>query len=52
MNGLSVRQKGERLYTIGGAGRQNFKMDQDLFKIKWNSEEKAVIGNKIPRTYR
>ena len=45
-------KKGEYVYyAIGGAGRQNFKMDRELFKIKWNGEEnkRVLKGNKMPR---
>lgn len=51
-SGLAFDKKGEHVYyTIGGAGRQNFKMDQDLFKIKWNGEDKkhVIKGDKSPR---
>ena len=51
-SGLAFDKEGEHVYyTIGGAGRQNFKMDQDLFKIKWNGEDKKQVieGNKSPR---
>lgn len=39
-------------YAIGGAGRQNFKMDRDLYQIKWNGEDNKLIikGNKQPRS--
>ncbi|PYE30874.1 C-terminal processing protease CtpA/Prc [Idiomarina fontislapidosi] len=52
-SGLAFDKEGEHVYyTIGGAGRQNFKMDQDLFKIKWNGEDKkhVVKGDKNPRS--
>ena len=52
-SGLAFDKEGEHVYyTIGGAGRQNFKMDQDLFKIKWNGEDKKQVieGNKSPRS--
>lgn len=52
-SGLAFDKDGEYVYyTIGGAGRQNFKMDQDLFKIKWNGEDKKHIlkGDKSPRS--
>ncbi|AVJ54862.1 peptidase S41 [Idiomarina sp. OT37-5b] len=52
-SGLAFDKEGEHVYyTIGGAGRQNFKMDQDLFKIKWNGEDKKHIikDNKRPRS--
>lgn len=52
-SGLAFDKEGEHVYyTIGGAGRQNFKMDQDLFKIKWNGEDKKQVieGNKRPRS--
>ena len=46
-------KKGENIfYAIGGAGRQNFKMDRDLYKIKWNGEDNKLVlkGNKRPRS--
>lgn len=52
-SGLAFDKEGEHVYyTIGGAGRQNFKMDQDLFKIKWNGEDKKQVidGDKRPRS--
>jgi len=52
-SGLAFDKEGEHVYyTIGGAGRQNFKMDQDLFKIKWSGEDKKQVieGNKRPRS--
>ena len=52
-SGLAFDKEGEYVYyTIGGAGRQNFKMDQDLFKIKWNGEDKkhVIKDNKRPRS--
>ncbi|MTJ01745.1 S41 family peptidase [Idiomarina piscisalsi] len=50
--GLAFDNKGEHVYyAIGGAGRQNFEMDRDLFKIKWNGEDKKLVikGDKRPR---
>ncbi len=37
---------GENIYySIGGAGRQNFEIDQNLYKIKWDgSDKKEVLG--------
>jgi len=52
-SGLAFDSEGDHVYyTIGGSGRQNFKMDQDLFKIKWNGEDKkhVIEGNKRPRS--
>lgn len=52
-SGLAFDKEGEHVYyTIGGAGRQNFEMDQDLFKIKWNGEDKEHIikGDQSPRS--
>lgn len=48
-NQLAFTPDGEHLYfTIGGAGRQNFKADKNLYKIKWDGEDKATVieGNK------
>nr|WP_136250509.1 S41 family peptidase [Ningiella ruwaisensis] len=38
---------GEHIYyATGGAGRQNFEAEQNLYKIKWDGEDKkTVIGN-------
>ena len=50
--GLAFDNEGEHVYyTIGGAGRQNFEMDQDLFKITWDGEDKKLVidGDKSPR---
>ncbi|WP_206485603.1 S41 family peptidase [Thalassotalea sp. G2M2-11] len=50
---LVFDKKGEHIYyAIGGSGRQNFKMDRDLFKIKWNGEDnkRVLKGNKKPRS--
>jgi tricorn protease len=34
-------KKGEQIYyTIGGSGRQNFKLERNLYKIKWDGEDK------------
>ena len=42
---------GEHIYyTVGGPGRQNFTMDRDLYKIKWDGKDKKHVlkGNKEP----
>ncbi|WP_404400969.1 PDZ domain-containing protein [Idiomarina seosinensis] len=52
-SGLAFDKKGDHVYyTIGGAGRQNFKADRNLFKIKWNGEDKELVinGDKRPRS--
>ncbi len=38
-------------YSIGGAGRQNFEIDQNLYKIKWDGSDKKEVlgGDKSPR---
>lgn len=44
-------KEGEYIYySTDGAGRQNFKVEQNLYKIKWNTEDKKTIidGNKKP----
>jgi C-terminal processing protease CtpA/Prc/Tol biopolymer transport system component len=44
-------KEGEHIYyTTGGAGRQNYKVDQNLYKIKWDGEDKKTLidGNKSP----
>lgn len=36
--------KGEHVYySTGGAGRQDFKVEQNLYKIKWNGEDKKTL---------
>ncbi|MBU2979729.1 S41 family peptidase [Alteromonas sp. C1M14] len=43
-NQLVFAPDGEHLYfTIGGAGRQNFKADKNLYKITWDGEDKTVV---------
>ncbi len=42
---------GEHIYfATGGAGRQNFKVERNLYKIKWDGEDKKTLigGNKEP----
>ncbi len=42
---------GEHVYYVtGGAGRQNFKVEENLYKIKWDGEDKSTLigGNKEP----
>lgn len=35
---------GENIYyTTGGAGRQNYKVKQNLYKIKWDGEDKETL---------
>ena len=44
-------KEGENIYyTTGGAGRQDYKVDQNLYKIKWDGEDKKTLidGNKSP----
>jgi tricorn protease len=44
-------KEGENIYySTGSPGRQNFKVERNLYKIKWNGEDKkTLIGdNKIP----
>ncbi|MFC4700491.1 S41 family peptidase [Glaciecola siphonariae] len=33
-------------YTTGGAGRQNFKVERNLYKIKWDGEDKKTLIGK------
>lgn len=50
---LAFDKDGEHVYyAVGGAGRQNFESDQNLFKIKWNGEDNKVVidGDKYPRS--
>jgi len=37
-------------YTVGGSGRQNFEVDQNLYKIKWDGSgnEEVLGGDKGP----
>ena len=54
-NQLIFDQKGEHIYyAIGGSGRQNYKIDRSLYKIKWNGEDKKVVlkGNVAPSQLR
>jgi C-terminal processing protease CtpA/Prc/tricorn protease-like protein len=44
-------KKGEHIYfTTGGSFRQDFDSEQNLFKIKWNGDDKKTVisGNKSP----
>lgn len=44
-------KKGEHIYfTTGGSFRQDFDSEQNLFKIKWNGEDKKTLisGDKAP----
>jgi C-terminal processing protease CtpA/Prc/Tol biopolymer transport system component len=44
-------QKGENIYyATGSAGRQDFKVDRNLYKIKWNGDDKKTLikDNKSP----
>ncbi|MFT6267979.1 MAG: C-terminal processing protease CtpA/Prc/Tol biopolymer transport system component [Alphaproteobacteria bacterium] len=44
-------KEGENVYySTGSPGRQNFKVERNLYKIKWNGEDKETLigGNKIP----
>jgi len=44
---LVFSQDGEHIYyAVGGAGRQNFDSDQNLYKIKWDGEDKKTIIGK------
>ncbi len=42
--GLVFDKKGEHIYySIGGTGRQNYKIDRNLYKIKWDGEDKKTV---------
>ncbi|WP_395344976.1 S41 family peptidase [Ningiella sp. W23] len=44
-------KEGEHVYySTGGPGRQNFKVDRNLYKIKWDGEDKKTLisGNLEP----
>ncbi len=48
---FSFDKKGEMIYySLGSPGRQNFKVDRNLYKIKWDGTEKKEIltGDKRP----
>ena len=50
---LAFNMEGDQIYyTIGGAGRQDFKIDRDLYKIKWDGSKRETIisGNKSPNS--
>ncbi len=41
---LAFDKTGDHVYySIGSSGRQNYKLDRSLYKIKWNSEDKKTI---------
>ena len=41
---LVFNRKGDHIYySIGGSGRQNFKIERNLYKIKWDGEDKKVV---------
>ncbi len=49
---LMFDKKGEHIYyAIGGSGRQNFEIDRNLYKIKWDGEDKKTVitGDQRPR---
>ncbi len=49
---LVFNKKGEHVYyTIGGSGRQNFEIERNLYKIKWDGEDRKTIltGDVEPR---
>lgn len=49
---LVFDKEGENIYySIGGSGRQNFEIDQNLYKIKWDGSDKKEVlgGDKSPR---
>lgn len=40
-------QDGEHIYyTVGSSGRQNFKEDRNLYKIKWDGKERKTVIDK------
>jgi C-terminal processing protease CtpA/Prc/Tol biopolymer transport system component len=42
--GLVFNQEGDHVYySIGGSGRQNFEIDRNLYKIKWDGEDKETV---------
>jgi tricorn protease len=44
---LVFNQEGDHIYyTIGGSGRQNFEIERNLYKIKWDGEDKETIIGK------
>lgn len=48
---MAFDAEGEHIYfATGGAGRQNFKTEQNLFKVKWDGDDKKAIisGNREP----
>ena len=41
---LVFNKKGDQIYyTIGGSGRQDFKLERNLYKIKWDGEDKKTV---------
>ena len=41
---LVFNKKGDNIYyTIGGSGRQDFKLERNLYKIKWDGEDKKTV---------
>lgn len=41
---LVFNKKGDHIYyAIGGSGRQDFKLERNLYKIKWDGEDKKTI---------
>lgn len=48
---LVFDKEGEHIYySLSGPGRQNYKIERNLYKIKWNGEDKSTVigGNKEP----
>ena len=44
---LMFNQEGDHIYyTIGGSGRQTFEVERNLYKIKWDGEDKKVVLDK------
>ena len=45
-------QKGQHIYyTLGSAGRQNYEVERNLFKIKWDGSENKEIASGNLRPY-
>jgi C-terminal processing protease CtpA/Prc/tricorn protease-like protein len=46
---LMFNQEGDHIYyTIGSSGRQTFEVERNLYKIKWDGEDKKVVLDKGP----
>ncbi len=44
---LMFNQEGDHIYyTIGSSGRQTFEVERNLYKIKWDGEDKEVVLDK------